>query len=283
MTYKPWEVMTAEDYNTYRSNKYKNENNEDKDGVFHRENEALREKYGIDNDQYSYGDLRDQSAYGANPYDYAAKQNYRNINKIKRRINPHKEELYSLSDNLKNFKYNPESDAAFKSYKDAALREGAAQKNKIYSDLTSMTGGRNNSWATAAVAQSGNATAQKIADVIPQLSERAYNKLLKMYDVKLNQYDAEEQERQRDIDIELEKYDRNVEAADQYRKTNQSEINNELKNIRTNQEIEKAGIELQYLTHQEYIELIMGELDIEQAKANIEYRKAQTAKIYSNL
>ncbi len=280
MAYKPWEVMTAEDYNTYRNNKYKNENNQDADGKFHEENEALREKYGIDDDQYSYDDLRYQSAYGANPYDYAARKNYRNINKISRRTNPHKEELYSLADNLKNFKYNPENDVAFKSYKDAALREGNAQKNKIYSDLTSMTGGRNNSWATAAVAQSGNATAQKIADVIPELSERAYNKLLKMYDVKLNQYDIEEQEKQREIDIELQKYDNNVKAADQYRKTNQTEINNELKNIRTNQEIEKAGIELQYLTHQEYLKLIIGELDIEQAKANIEYRKALTAKAY---
>ncbi|MBQ7075633.1 MAG: hypothetical protein IJM94_02410, partial [Clostridia bacterium] len=189
---KPWEVMTAEEYDIYRNNKYKNENNQDADGKFHAENEALRKKYGIEDDSYSYDDLRYQSAYGINPYDNAARQNYRNIGKIRRRENPYKNELYNVADSLKNFKYDPESDNAFSAYKDAAIREGTAQRNKIYSDLTSMTGGRNNSWATAAVAQSGNATAQKIADIIPELSEKAYNKLLKMYDVRLNQYEVEE-------------------------------------------------------------------------------------------
>ena len=163
------------------------------------------------------------------------------------------------------------------------LREGKAAQNKIYSDLTAMTGGRNNSWATAAVAQSANATAKKISDIIPELSERAYDKLLQMYNVKKEQFDMEEEKKQQEIDNQYKLYENNKNSADEYRKTSQSEINNELKNIRTMQEISQADIELEYLTQQEYIKLILGQLDIEKAKANIEYRKALTAKAYSKL
>ena len=283
MSYKPWEVMTAKDYDIYKSNKYKSENSGDKDGKLNRENEALRSKYGITNDEYSYDDLRYQSAYGKNPYDTKASENLNIINSIKRKSNPYKNELYNLAENLKNFSYKAENDSAFKSYKDAMLREGKAAQNKIYSDLTAMTGGRNNSWATAAVAQSANATAKKISDIIPELSERAYDKLLQMYNVKKEQFDMEEEKKQQEIDNQYKLYENNKNSADEYRKTSQSEINNELKNIRTMQEISQADIELEYLTQQEYIKLILGQLDIEKAKANIEYRKALTAKAYSKL
>lgn len=301
MAKNPWEVMTVDDYETYKQNKYKAENYGDADNKLNNENNMLRNKYGLTDDSYNYESLKNQSAYGTNPYDYSASNRLKKIKQISNAENPYKNELYSLTENLKNFKYNPESDKDYKAYKDAYSREASASKNKTYSDLTAMTGGRNNSWATAAVSQVGNSYAKQITDMIPELSQRAYDKLLKSYDLKKDQYSSAEQVKQDKIDTELKMYDADVKSADKYRDTNQTQNKDELNQTKTmqdiektnkeiekanqdiekaKQDIEKGNIELKYLTQNEYIKMILGQLDIEEAKATIALRKAQTAKAY---
>ena len=57
------------------------------------------------------------------------------------------------------------------------------------SNLTSLSGGRTNSWADTAAAQVGQAYAQKTADMVPELAQQAYNKLLQRYGIEAQESD----------------------------------------------------------------------------------------------
>ena len=86
-------------------------------------------------------------------------------------------------------------------------------------NLTSLSGGRNNSWASAATAQVGQAYSQKIADTIPVLAQQAYDRLLQRYNI-------EAQESDRAYGRWIDAYGRTREMADLYNTLGQQEMQN---------------------------------------------------------
>ena len=76
------------------------------------------------------------------------------------------------------FSYDPETDQRFGSYKKTYLREGDRATANALAQASAATGGVPSSYAAMAAAQAGNYYAGKVADVIPQLYEDAYNQYL---------------------------------------------------------------------------------------------------------
>lgn len=297
MINKPWESLTESEYNTYQRNKFMTETKGDPDGKLHAENEAIRQKHNITSDDYGYNELQMQKAYGANSYDADAAKSLNSAKRYKRYSDPYAKDRYNVYDKIKNFSYNPENDASFEAYKNMYERQSKAAQDQVYSNLTAMSGGRNNSWASASVAQTANAYNQKIADKIPELAKEAYDKLLTEYNLLGDMSEKSLKENQAAFDNALKEYTANADMAERYRDNAQKELKQyydqlgyeldaekaRLANTRTMQEIEKANIELKYLNEKELNALLKGQIDIESAKALAAYRKAQTAKVYSQM
>lgn len=95
----------------------------------------------------------------------------------------------SIRRELDNFSYNPQTDPTYQSYADMYGRQSQAAQGQTMANLTALSGGRNNSWASAATAQVGQAYAQKTSDMIPQLAQQAYEKLLQRYNIQAQESD----------------------------------------------------------------------------------------------
>ena len=89
--------------------------------------------------------------------------------------------MFESHRDLQNFRYNPDSDVEFQAYKDRLGRESQSAQNQTYSNLTGMSGGRNNSWASAAVGQVGQAYVQKGNDAVSDFADREYNRLAQRF------------------------------------------------------------------------------------------------------
>lgn len=76
------------------------------------------------------------------------------------------------------FSYDPEDDPSYQSYKKMYTAEGKNAFNDQIANLTALTGGRLNSYATAAASQAQNAYAQQLSNIIPTLENAAYNRYL---------------------------------------------------------------------------------------------------------
>lgn len=74
------------------------------------------------------------------------------------------------------YSYDVESDPSYQAYKTQYEREGERAFQDTIGDLTSLTGGRLNSWATSAAAQARNNYAEQLTDIIPTLEGQAYNR-----------------------------------------------------------------------------------------------------------
>ena len=85
------------------------------------------------------------------------------------------------------FSYSPEDDPSYASYRDMYTREGKSAFDDQIGNLTAMTGGRLNSFATAAAAQSQNAYNKQLTDIIPQLEQSAYSRHQNTLQDKYNQ------------------------------------------------------------------------------------------------
>ena len=145
----------------------------------HADNEKLRQTYGIGSDDLNY------SAFNENVLnDRYRQQNNRYVKKLSSTYkSPYQRQKEIDAEAVRNFSYDPEQDSLYKSYRDMYTRQGLSAQDKTVSNLTALSGGRNNSWASAAAAQVGQAYAQKSADMIPQLAEAAYNRLLQRYNI----------------------------------------------------------------------------------------------------
>lgn len=90
-------------------------------------------------------------------------------------------QIDALLDDMTNygsFSYDPESDPVYGSYKKAYRREGDRAAKNALGVAASATGGRPSSYAVTAASQANDYYASKLADVIPQLYEQAYNRYL---------------------------------------------------------------------------------------------------------
>lgn len=167
----------------YAANKLVAETSPDKNSPevvrAHQENEQFRKTLGIAYDNMNYSDFTKNVLYGGlknqgNKYMKKLGSTYKS---------PYQRQMEIDAESVRNFNYNPEEDSLYKSYRDMYARQGLSAQDKTISNLTALSGGRNNSWASAAAAQVGQAYSQKAADMIPQLAEAAYNRLLQRYNI----------------------------------------------------------------------------------------------------
>ncbi len=78
--------------------------------------------------------------------------------------------------NYKPFSYNPDTDDVYSSYAKAYMREGRRASEDALAQAAAMTGGIPSSYAVTAGQQAGNYYASQLADKIPELEDRAYNR-----------------------------------------------------------------------------------------------------------
>lgn len=85
------------------------------------------------------------------------------------------------------FSYNYAADPTYQSYAQQYTRAGEEAFQDTIGDLSALTGGRLNTWATSAASQAKNKYMQDLNNIIPQLEQNAYNKYLQNYQNIVNQ------------------------------------------------------------------------------------------------
>lgn len=196
----------------YAKNKYIWEHESDKNSpaaqAAAKENKAMRDGYGAAEDTMNYNEFVSKMANSSQYYDKAKKLE----------VNPvYKRQSDMLYDAVNNFSYDAENDPAFKAYSDAANRQSAASQKNTYANLAKMSGGRNSSYASAAVAQVGQAYADKINDYAQTLAKEAYNKLLERYKLSNDNYEKAVEENDK-------LYDRYMKMGDTEVKNNRNAL-----------------------------------------------------------
>ena len=78
--------------------------------------------------------------------------------------------------NREKFSYNPNSDALYQQYKDSYTRNGQKAMKDTMGNAALLTGGYGNSYAVTAGQQAYNNYMQQLADKIPELEQRAYER-----------------------------------------------------------------------------------------------------------
>lgn len=92
---------------------------------------------------------------------------------------------------VKNFSYNPANDPAYQSYVDAYTRQGQSAAKQTMANLAAANMGRNSSYGAAATAQVQQAYAKQATDMIPQLAQQAYARLMDKYSIDKDLEDTE--------------------------------------------------------------------------------------------
>ncbi len=227
----------------YETNKYIWENETDKNSdrakKAQRENQEIRNQLGITSDTMNYEEFKNARANHSDYYKMAENTT----------INPkYKQESDRLYEQINNFTYDAEDDPYYTAYANAAKRESKSAQKDTYAQMTKSSGGRNNSYASAATAQVGQAYSQKINDYAKQLAGQAYEKLVKKYELSVDRYNSE----QKRVNDEYEKYiklgDAEVESQrntlkDQ-RESRESEIDYETKVIKYQAEADEYEAQL---------------------------------------
>ena len=180
-----WENMSLEDmYKVYENKKkWHGTDNKALRDVYHMNNNNTRSMYGMnEEDDISMGELKTY-------IDAAEKQlvrdNYKNalLTNITNHANNGNPQVEKSADAIRNFSYNPDNDAAYKSYVDMYNRQGQSAAKSAMNNLASTNMGRGSSYSAAATAQVQQAYAKKASEMIPTLAEQAYNKLLQQYNI----------------------------------------------------------------------------------------------------
>ena len=160
----------------------------------------------------------------------------------------------SAAEKIQNFNYNPDNDAAYKSYVDAYNRQGQSAAKQTLNNLNAANMGRNSSYSAAATAQVQAAYAKQAADMIPQLAQQAYDRLMNNYSITK--------------DIEDTKYNRaitgyNALADDKTRQLTDEQLR--LGNIGADINNQASQIELAYLEPSLRQQVLSGTLSLDEA------------------
>ena len=185
----------------------------------HEENKALRAMYGMGEEQdISIGEL----------------SHYRNIAERQNEYNSNKDALLrnltnssliqdanvkNAANAVNNFNYNPNTDPVYRTYADMYNRQGQSAAKQTMANLASTNMGRNSSYGAAATAQVQQAYAQQAADMIPQLAQQEYDRLVQrygmekdmadsLYNRQLNAYNALADAETRNITNDIQRYNR---------------------------------------------------------------------------
>ena len=120
----------------------------------------------------------------------------------------------------KTFSYDAEKDPLYSSYKKAYTREGRRASEDTMAQAAAMTGGIPSSYAIGAGQQANNYYASQMADKIPELEERAYNRfqndkadLLNLIALRQGERDVAYNRHMDDIAFNIDEADRASEAS----------------------------------------------------------------------
>ena len=185
------------------------------------ENKKLRAMYGM-------GDAQDVSIGELSYYrNLADRQNGQNKSKnvLLKNITDSAvtadANVRNAANKVANFSYNPNTDVVYQSYADMYNRQGQSAAKQTLNNLNASNMGRNSSYGAAATAQVQQAYAQKVSDMIPQLAQQEYDRLVQrygmerdiadsLYNRQLNAYNAIANQESQDIANDIQKYNRNV-------------------------------------------------------------------------
>ena len=185
------------------------------------ENKKLRAMYGMgDEHDVSIGEL----------------SHYRNLVNRQNAQAEHKNELLrnitddamvtnanvrNAANKVANFNYNPYTDVVYQSYADMYNRQGQSAAKQTLNNLNASNMGRNSSYGAAATAQVQQAYANKVSEMIPQLAQQEYDRLVQrygmerdiadsLYNRQLNAYNAAVNQEIQDIENDIRKYNRDA-------------------------------------------------------------------------
>ena len=127
----------------------------------------------------------------------------------------------NAANKVANFSYNPNTDVVYQSYADMYNRQGQSAAKQTLNNLNASNMGRNSSYGAAATAQVQQAYAQKVSDMIPQLAQQEYDRLVQnygmerdiadsLYNRQLNAYNAAVNQEIQDIENDIRKYNRDA-------------------------------------------------------------------------
>ncbi len=152
-------------------------------------------EYGPYNSEYSKQIAEAQKAVGSyGDFIYSGQNDYKNL-------------LDSIA-NRERFRYNPDEDPLYGSYKKAYLREGDRAAANALATSAAATGGMASSYANTAAQQAANYYAGQLADIIPDLRERAYNEYANDYAMLLQALGAMDTDRGQEYQAFTDKYSR---------------------------------------------------------------------------
>ena len=121
---------------------------------------------------------------------------------------PYQEQVDAILNEILNYKpftYDVQNDPMYQAYKKRYQQAGEESFQNTIGDLTGMTGGRLNTWATSAASQARGAWDEKLMDVVPELYNLAYEMYSNELANKYNQLsavgglEAKDYERYRDV------------------------------------------------------------------------------------
>ena len=185
------------------------------------ENKKLRAMYGM-------GDAQDVSIGELSYYrNLADRQNGQNKSKnvLLKNITDSAvtadANVRNAANKVANFSYNPNTDVVYQSYADMYNRQGQSAAKQTLNNLNASNMGRNSSYGAAATAQVQQAYAQKVSDMIPQLAQQEYDRLVQnygmerdltdsLYNRQLNAYNAIANQESQDIENDIRKYNRDA-------------------------------------------------------------------------
>ena len=185
------------------------------------ENKKLRAMYGMgDEHDVSIGELSHYRSLVNRQNAQAEHKNelLRNITDDAMVTNAN---VRNAANKVANFSYNPNTDVVYQSYADMYNRQGQSAAKQTLNNLNASNMGRNSSYGAAATAQVQQAYAQKVSDMIPQLAQQEYDRLVQrygmerdiadsLYNRQLNAYNAIANQESQDIANDIQKYNRNV-------------------------------------------------------------------------
>ena len=248
------------------------------------ENKRLRAMYGMGDEQdISIGEL----SYYRN---LAERQNSQkeNENALLKNITGNASatdaNVRSAANKVANFSYNPYADVVYQSYEDAYNRQGQSAAKQTLNNLNAVNMGRNSSYGAAAAAQVQQAYAQKLSEMIPQLAQQEYNRLVQNYGIErdladslynrqLNAYNALANRESQDIVNDIQRFNReNTKLQSEYL-PQQLQLGLEgdvIANDTARINRDTAQLKYEYLPQQLQQDLKSGELKKELSKLQIE-------------
>lgn len=218
--YDNWRAEDVEKLNTNKEI-WHNATDEETKRLANAENKRLRAMYGMgDEHDISIGEL---SYYRTLAGRQKNQNEYKNelLRNITNSASVTDKNVRSAADRVANFNYNPNTDVVYQSYADAYNRQGQSAAKKTLNNLNASTMGRGSSYGAAATAQVQQAYAQKLSEMIPQLAQQEYDRLVQNYNMErdiadsvynrqLNAYSAVTNQESRDIENDISKINRDA-------------------------------------------------------------------------